>query len=89
MDCYDEILNIYHEKDRINKSIKYLIELINKKSKRLTELQFKNCIILTLAIRYPNFIDPYLSRGKEISNIDDNNKKWLNTLLKSEFKEIQ
>ena len=38
MDCYDEILNIYHEKDRINKSIKYLIELINKKSKRLTEL---------------------------------------------------
>ena len=89
MDCYDEILNISHEKDRINKSIKYLIELINKKSKRLTELQFKNCIILTLAIRNPNFIDPYFSKGKEISDIDDNNKDLLNKLLISEFKEIQ
>ncbi|MHA1985407.1 MAG: hypothetical protein ACW98D_02100 [Promethearchaeota archaeon] len=89
MDCYDEILNIYYEKDRIGKCLKYLTELINKKSKFLTELQFKNCIILTLAIRNPNFIDHYFSEGKEISDINDNNKDLLNKLLKSEFKEIQ
>ena len=89
MDCYDEILNIYYENDRIDKSLKYLTELITKKSKFLSELQFKNCIILTLAIRNPNFIDHYFSEGKEISDFDDNNKDLLNKLLKSEFKEIQ
>ena len=89
MDCYDEILNIYYEKDRKDKSLRYLTELITKKSKFLSELQFKNCIILTLAIRNPKFIDHYFSEGKEISDIDDNNKDLLNKLLKSEFKEIQ
>ena len=85
MDCYDEILKIYHEKDRVDKCLKYLTELINKKSKSLTELQFKNCLILTLAIWSPKFIDVYFSKGKEIRKLDENKKEMLNKLLKSEF----
>ena len=85
MDCYDEILNIYYEKERKGKCLKYLSELINKKSRFLTELQFKNCIILTLAIMIPELIDVYSTKGKEKSELDDNEKERLIELLKSEY----
>jgi len=85
MDCYDEILKISHENDRLNKCRKYLTDLINKKSKFLTELQFKNCIILTLAIMIPELIDVYSTKGKEKSELDDNEKERLIELLKSEY----
>ena len=64
MDCYDEVLKIYHENDGRDNYINYLTELINNKSETLTELQFKNCLILTMAISRPNFIDTYFSKGK-------------------------
>lgn len=89
MDCYDEILKVYHDKDRIDKCLKYLIELINKKSKKLTKLQFKNCLILTLVIWSPKFIDTYFSKGKEISKLDKDKKEMLIKLLKSEFKDLE
>lgn len=85
MDCYDEILKLYHEKDRIDKCLKYLTDLINKKSKFLTDLQFKNSLILILVIWSPNFIDTYFSKGKEIGELDKDKKEMMLELLKSEF----
>jgi len=61
MDYYDEVLKTFEEKDQIPKFITYLTDLINRKSKFLTELQFKNCLILSLAMWNPKFIDSYFS----------------------------
>lgn len=85
MDCYDEVLELFHEKEKTDDYLNYLTDLINKKSKILTELQFKNCLILTLAVCNPKFIDLYFSKGKEIRKIDEMKKKKINKLLKSEF----
>jgi len=85
MDCYDEVLKIYQENDGRDNYINYLTELINNKSKTLTELQFKNCLILTMVINNPNSIDTYFSKGKEIKELDDDKKELLFKLLKSEF----
>jgi len=87
MDCYDEILKMSQEKEQITKFITYLTDLINKKSKYLTELQFKNCLILTLAIWNPIFIDSYFSKGTELNQLDKKKKAILLELLKSEFRE--
>lgn len=84
MDCYDEILKISQEKDQMNIFTINLIEYINKKSKSLTELEFKNCVILTLAIWNPKSIDSYLDKGIESCQLDDNKRKKLIKLLKSE-----
>ena len=88
MDCYDEILKISQENDRINKFVTYLTDLINKNSKNLTELQFINCLILTLAIWNQKFIDLYLSKGKETNFLPKNKKALLITILESEFRDI-
>ncbi|MFX1426298.1 MAG: hypothetical protein ACFFBE_07585 [Promethearchaeota archaeon] len=88
MDCYDEILNLYSEKRGINKYISYLIDLINKKSKNLTELQFRNCLILVLAIWNPKFIDLYGSEEKEAKYLRENEKGILKKILKSEFEDF-
>jgi hypothetical protein len=85
MDCYDEIIELTRENDRLNMFIINLAELINKKSKSLTNLQFKNCVILTLAIWNPNFIDSYFSKGKKVNQLEENKKALLIKLLKSEF----
>ena len=85
MDCYDEILELYHEEAQTDHFLKYLTELINKKSKALTKLQFKNCLILTLAIWNPKFIDTFYGQGNEIKKIDKGQKEQLKKLLKSEF----
>ena len=87
MDCYDEILKISQEKEQITKFITCLTDLINKKSKNLTELQYKNCIILTLAIWNPKSIDSYLSKGTELNQLDKKKKAILLELLKSEFRD--
>ncbi|MFX1501655.1 MAG: hypothetical protein ACFFDH_11885 [Promethearchaeota archaeon] len=86
MDCYDEILNRVQDTNQINKFTEYLTDLINKKSKNLTELQFKNCLVLTLAIWSPKFIDLYFSEGKKINQLKINKKLKLIELLKSEFR---
>jgi hypothetical protein len=85
MDCYDEILKIYNENNEIDNYIDYLTELINTKSEKLTELQFKNCLILTMVISSPNYIDTSFSKGKEIKELDKDKKELLNKILKSEF----
>ena len=85
MDCYDEILRMYHEEDRIDKCLDYLTEFINSKSKKLTKLQFKNCLILTLVIWNPKFIDPFFIKGNEIRKLDEDKKEMLIKLLKSEL----
>jgi len=85
MDCYDEILKIYHENNGIDNYINYLTELVNNKSDMLTELQFKNCLMLSMVISRPNFIDTYFSKGKEIKELDEDKKELLFKLLKSEF----
>ena len=85
MDCYDDVLKIYHENDGIDNYIDYLTELINNKSETLTELQFKNCLILTMVISSPNYIDTYFSNGKEIKELDEDEKELQFKLLKSEF----
>jgi lysyl-tRNA synthetase class I len=85
MDCYDEVLKIYHEDNGIDNYINYLTELINNKSKTLTELQFKNCLILTMVINNPNSINTYSSKSKEIKELDEDKKELLFKLLKSEF----
>lgn len=85
MDCYDDVLKIYHENNGIDNYIDYMTDLINNKSEALTELQFKNCLILTMVISSPNYIDTYFSRGKEIKELDEDKKELLFNLLKSEF----
>ena len=85
MDCYDDVLKIYHENNGIDNYIDYMTDLINNKSEALTELQFKNCLILTMVISSPNYIDTYFSKGKEIKDIDEEKKELLFKLLKSEF----
>ena len=85
MDCYDEVLKIYHENNGIDNYINHLTELINNKSKTLTELQFKNCLILTMVINNPDSIDTYSSKGKEIKELHEDKKELLFKLLKSEF----
>jgi len=85
MDCYDEILKKYQENNWIDNYIKCLTELINIKSKALTESQFKNCLILTLVLMNPNYIDTYFSKRKEIKELDKDNKELLFKILKSEF----
>jgi hypothetical protein len=85
MDCYDDVLKIYHENNGIDNYIDYMTDLINNKSEALTELQFKNCLILTMVISSPNYIDTYFSKGKEIKDIDEDKKELLFKLLKSEF----
>lgn len=87
MDFYDEILKLTQEKEQTTKFITYLTDLINKKLKTLTELQFKNCLILTLAIWNPKFIDSYFSKGTELSQLDKKKKAILVELLKSEFRD--
>jgi len=88
MDCYDEILKISQESDQRNKFTIYLVEFINKNSRILTELEFKNCVILTLAIWNPESIDSYISKGTEISQLDENKRKMLLELLKSECRDF-
>ena len=88
MDCYDEILKISQESDQRNKFTIYLVEFINKNSRILTELEFKNCVILTLAIWNPESIDSYISKGTEISLLDENKRKMLLELLKSECRDL-
>jgi len=85
MDYIDEILKMYNENDGVDNCINSLTELINNKSKNLTELQFINSIILTLAIWSPDVIDPYLSEGKKFKELDDKSKELLFKILKSEF----
>ncbi len=85
MDCYDDVLKIYHENNGIDNYIDYMTDLINNKSEALTGLQFKNCLILTMVISSPNYIDTYFSKGKEIKDIDEDKKELLFKLLKSEF----
>ena len=85
MDCYDDVLKIYHENNGIDNYIDYMTDLINNKSEALTELQFKNCLILTMVISSPNYIDTYFSKGKEIKDLDEDKKELLFNLLKSEF----
>ena len=85
MDCYDEILKTSQERGQTSEFMTQLTDLINKKSKILTELQFKNCLILTLAIWNPKFIDTYFSKGNETNKLDENKKEMLIKLLKSEF----
>lgn len=83
MDCYDDVLKIYHENNGIDNYIDYMTDLINNKSEALTELQFKNCLILTMVIASPNYIDAF--KGKEIKALDEEKKELLLKLLKSEF----
>ena len=83
MDCYDDVLKIYHENNGIDNYIDYMTDLINNKSEALTELQFKNCLILTMVISSPNYIDTF--KGKEIKELDKDKKELLNKILKSEF----
>jgi hypothetical protein len=85
MDCYDDVLKIYHENNGIDNYIDYMTDLINNKSEALTELQFKNCLILTLVVSSPNYIDTSFSKGKEIKELDKDKKELLNKILKSEF----
>ena len=85
MECYDDVLKIYHENNGIDNYIDYMTDLINNKSEALTGLQFKNCLILTMVISSPNYIDTYFSKGKEIKDIDEDKKELLFKLLKSEF----
>ncbi|MFX1419349.1 MAG: hypothetical protein ACFE9N_10555 [Promethearchaeota archaeon] len=88
MDCYDEILKMSLDNDRINKFIRYLTDLINKKSKNLTDLEFKNCLILTFAIWNRKFIDPYFSKGEKVDKLSENEKELLIKLLKLEFRDL-
>ncbi|MFX0024118.1 MAG: hypothetical protein ACFE9S_17455 [Candidatus Hermodarchaeota archaeon] len=88
MDCYDEILEISQENDQLNMYIIYLAELINKKANSLTSLQFKNCVILTLAIWNPKFIDSYFSEGEKANQLEENRKALLINLLKSELSDF-
>lgn len=83
MDCYDDVLKIYHENNGIDNYIDYMTDLINNKSEALTELQFKNCLILTMVISSPNYIDTF--KGKEIKELDKDKKELINKILKSEF----
>jgi hypothetical protein len=87
MDCYDEILEFACGSDKTNNFIKSLTHIINKKSDLLTTLQFKNCLILTLAIWNPRFIDTYFIKGKRADKLDKNKKRILIELLKSEFRD--
>ncbi|MFW9973533.1 MAG: hypothetical protein ACFFDF_25355 [Candidatus Odinarchaeota archaeon] len=89
MDCYDEILKISQDENDINKYIQYLTDLINKKSKYLTELEFKNCLILTLAVWNPKFIDRYFSKGKSVNNLNKNKKDMVIKLLELEFRNLK
>ncbi|MFX1420446.1 MAG: hypothetical protein ACFE9N_16195 [Promethearchaeota archaeon] len=86
MDCYDEILKLSQEKKGIINFMIHLSNLINKKSKNLTELEFKNCIILTLAIWNPEFIDLYCYEGLRVNQLDKNKEAQLINVLKSEFR---
>ncbi|MFX0024116.1 MAG: hypothetical protein ACFE9S_17445 [Candidatus Hermodarchaeota archaeon] len=86
MDCYDEILKLFQDENETYKYIQYLADLINRKSKKLTELEFKNCLILTLAVRNPKFIDPYFSKGQNLNNLKKNKKESVIKLLKLEFR---
>jgi len=89
MDCYDEILKISQDENDINKYIQYLTDLINKKSKNLTELEFKNCLILTLAVWNPKFIDSYFSNGKSVKNLNKYKKDMVIKLLELEFRNLK
>ena len=85
MDCYDEILKLYHENDGRDNYINCMTELIINKSKALSELQFKNCLILSMMIWSPNFIDTPFGKGKEIKELDKDKKELVIRLLKSEL----
>ncbi|MHA2338337.1 MAG: hypothetical protein ACXACX_13605 [Candidatus Hodarchaeales archaeon] len=89
MDCYDEILEVSHKKQEIREFMLDLTDLINKKSKTLTNLQFRNCLILTLAIWNPRFIDSYYRRGKEVNQLEKNCKAELIEIFKSEFRDFK
>ncbi len=88
MDRYDEILKISRDENDMNKYIQYLTDLINKKSKFLTELEFKNCLILALVVWNPKFIDPYFSKGKSVNNLNKDKKDLVIKLLELEFRNL-
>jgi len=88
MDCYDEILKLSQKNDLVKKFSLKLVEFINKNSRVLTELEFKNCVLLTLAILNPNSIDSYDNKGTEINHLEAKKRTLLIELLKSELKDL-
>jgi len=85
MDYYDEILEYSNMNGNPSNYILLLTNLINNKSEQLTQIQFKNCLILILAIRNPRFIDSYFTKGKRVNKLDKSQKQLLIEVLKSEF----
>lgn len=87
MDCIDEFLEFYNNKDRTEFSTnlwctKYLIELVKRPS---SKLQMKNCILMMLNLFIKDVPDHYHLKGKSVRELNNVNKKELIGVLKSEF----
>jgi len=85
MDCCDELLSQVDEKEQRKMWLNCLIELINKKSKNLTNLQFKNYKILTLAIWDDNFVEKYFNKSIKRNELNRDQKEIIISILRSKL----
>ena len=90
MDCIDEILSYYSDKNRTVLSThlwcsQYLIKLTGALSKEIINSQIENCIILMLNLFIFEHPDRFHSLGKSIKELDNNDKGEVINILKSEF----
>jgi len=90
MDCFDEILCYYNEKNRTVLSThlwctQYLIKLTGARSGDMTTSKIENCIILLLNLFIFEVPDRFHSLGKSIKELDNSDKGEVITILKSEF----
>ncbi|MBY9007319.1 MAG: hypothetical protein KGD63_11235 [Candidatus Lokiarchaeota archaeon] len=96
-DCYDRILNLYHERLEDNYfeisdetwvlNSNYLRELVNKLDKKINNYEkIKDCLLLLInlcfGVQKPNH---YGKQGKSSNNLTNSEKENYRTLLKEEM----
>lgn len=86
MDSYDKDISLVNKNDEFQMWLKYLKELINKKTETLSILQFKNYKLLTLAIWEDNFVKKYFKRSIERNELSQDLKETIITILRAKLK---
>ncbi len=96
IDCYDKILNLYHEKIEHNfmdiddetwiLNANYLRSFVNKLDKEIENYEkVKNCVLLLINLCFGiEDTDHYVNKGKSYKELSQLEKENYTTLLKAE-----
>ena len=89
MDIYDEILEFYESKNRTERETKEwcyrkIFELISHNTLITGHIEIENSLILILNLFFIKEPDLYHKKGKLSKNLNQNEKKLLQDIMKSE-----